>query len=93
MPTRQPATLLIVNKNGRYKMCGLNGGINRRQLDQLFVGLGGSIRKLNRTGEIQYSHPMLAETPRADGRRKDAPRHLVAFVRRVQRMREGSSCL
>ena len=69
-------------------------GINRRHLDRLLRNLGGSVVSLNRTGEIQYSHPMLAETPRADGRRKDAAMNLVMFVRRVLRGQEhSSSCL
>jgi hypothetical protein len=62
-----------------------SGGVNRRDLDRLLVNLGGTVRALARTGEIQYSHPMLPERPRADGRRKDAPRHLVAFVHRIER--------
>lgn len=62
-----------------------SGGVNRRDLDRRLVNLGGTVRALVRTGEIQYSHPMLPEQPRADGRRKDAPRHLVAFVHRVER--------
>ena len=70
----------------------LGGGINRRHLDQLLLNLGGSVANLHRTGEVQYSHPTIVQRPRGDGRRKDAPRHLVAFVRRVQRAREGVSC-
>jgi hypothetical protein len=61
------------------------GGVNRRVLDRRLVSLGGTVQALARTGEIQYSHPMLPDRPRADGRRKDAPRHLVAFVHRVER--------
>jgi hypothetical protein len=70
-------------------MCHLGGGINRRHLDRLLLDLGGSVIPLNRTGEVQYSHPALDERPRADGRRKDAPRHLVAFVRKLQRAQEN----
>ena len=63
-----------------------SGGVNRRDLDRRLINLGGTVRALARTGEIQYSHPMLLERPRADGRRKDAPRHLVTFVHRVERV-------
>lgn len=63
-----------------------SGGVNRRDLDRRLFNLGGTVRALARTGEIQYSHPMLRERPRADGRRKDAPRHLVAFVHRIERV-------
>ncbi len=58
-------------------------GINRRVLDDILIDLGGDVVPLHRTGEVQYRHPLLRETPRADGRRKDAPMHLVKFVRRV----------
>jgi hypothetical protein len=58
-------------------------GINRRELDSMLVDLGGDVIPLSRTGEVQYRHPCLSATPRGDGRRKDAPMHLVKFVRRV----------
>jgi len=67
-------------------MTRLHGGMDRRQLDALLCDLGGSVTVIPRTGEVQYSHPMIAERPRANGRRKDAPRHLVAFVHRVERV-------
>ena len=66
-------------------MPSFSGGVNRRDLDRRLLNLGGTVRALTRTGEVQYSHPLLPERPRADGRRKDAPRHLVAFVHRVER--------
>ena len=55
-------------------------GVNRRELDRFFKKLGGEVIPLRRTGEVQYVHPLFARRPRADGRRKDAPRHLVRFV-------------
>lgn len=58
-------------------------GINRRELDKILRDLGGEVRKLRRTGEIVYRHPSLAQRPKADERRKDAPAHLVKFVRRL----------
>lgn len=61
-------------------------GINRRELDRVLLQLGGQATHLRRTGEIAYSHPALVERPRADGRRKDAPLHLVRFVRRIFEM-------
>lgn len=58
-------------------------GINRNRLDVILLKTGGAIWDLRGTGEIAYSHPALPERPRANGRRKDAPAHLVRFVRRV----------
>lgn len=62
-------------------------GINRDRLDDLLRATGGTVRHLRRTGEVAYSHPAVQERPRANGRRKDAPAHLVRFVRRVIRTR------
>lgn len=61
-------------------------GINRRQLDALLIALGGEVIALHRTGEVVYRHPFLPARPRADGRRKDAPAHLVKFVRQLMHL-------
>lgn len=61
-------------------------GINRNRLDAILVESGGAIRELRGTGEIAYSHPAIPQRPRANGRRKDAPAHLVRFVRRVMQL-------
>ena len=42
----------------------------------------------NEGGEVAYYHPALPSRPRANGRRKDAPRQLTAFV--LQVMSTGS---
>ncbi len=60
-------------------------GVNRRELDAIFRDLGGVVVPIHRTGEIKYVHPLFCQQPRADGRRKDAPRHLVRFVLHVVR--------
>lgn len=60
-------------------------GMNRADLDRCLRSLGGQVKFLRRTGDVQYSHPTLQERPRANGRRKDAPRSLTAFVLRVIR--------
>jgi hypothetical protein len=60
-------------------------GFNRRQLDEFFRRIGGIIRRVRRTGEIEYSHPSVPFRQRANGRRKDAPRSLTSYVQRVLR--------
>jgi hypothetical protein len=60
-------------------------GVNRRDLDLFFKRLGGNVILLRRTGEVQYVHQLFPQRPRADSRRKDAPRHLVRFVLDVVR--------
>lgn len=66
-------------------MAPLHHGMNLSSLNRYFIALGGTIEAVRRTGEIRYSHQLVAQRPRADGRRKDAPRHLVAFVMEVER--------
>jgi hypothetical protein len=61
------------------------GGINRHKLDEIFRSLGGNIYHVPGTGDIVYMHPLFGRSSRANGRRKDAPRHLVAFVHRIER--------
>lgn len=73
-------------------MAPLHYGMNLSALNRYFVSLGGSIEAVRRTGEIRYSHRLVLQRPRADGRRKDAPRHLVSFVMEVERrMRQVGS--
>lgn len=58
-------------------------GINRRALDKILRDCGGVVLHVPRSGEIRYVHPLMSSRPRADKRRKDAPNHLVDFVRQV----------
>jgi hypothetical protein len=61
-------------------------GIDRRRLDAVLRSLGGRVEVVRRTGEIRYSHPLLAESPRADGRRKDASKRLSQFVCKIEKL-------
>jgi hypothetical protein len=61
-------------------------GVNRRRLDQIFRNLGGQITTPNRTGEVRYWHPVIRHYATANGRRIDAPRFLVRYVREVMRL-------
>ncbi len=67
-------------------MSAVHHGMNRRALDHILIELGGSIRFLPRTGELQYSHPLLSNRPRTNARRKDASRHLTSFVMAAERL-------
>lgn len=60
-------------------------GVNRRNLDRLFLSLGGTIEDVRRTGELRYRHPLMDACAKANKRRKDAPSHLVDFVRELIR--------
>lgn len=61
-------------------------GMNSRDFDREFRQLGGFVEAVRRTGERRYSHPRVATTVRADGRRKDTPMHVVKFGREVERL-------
>lgn len=58
-------------------------GLNRRELDRILVSVGGSVEDVHKTGEIRYRHPQMKSCPKADKRRKDAPMHMVKFVRAI----------
>jgi hypothetical protein len=60
-------------------------GMNRCELDRIFRKQGGDIRYLRRTGEALYRHTSMPRPVRINARRKDAPQHLVQYVREVWR--------
>jgi hypothetical protein len=62
-------------------------GINLRRAYEIAYALGCSISPVRRTGEDRISHPLLDHTVRVNSRRKDAPRHLVVFLRRIAELR------
>jgi hypothetical protein len=67
----------------------IHHGMNRVDLDRLFRSLGGQIVPVPGTGDIRYSHPAMPQRPRANARRKDAPRSLTAFVLKVASARKS----
>jgi hypothetical protein len=58
--------------------------MNRDKAKQIARKLGCQIYPIDRTGELRFDHPVAARPCRVDGRRKDAPRHLVVWLRNVQ---------
>lgn len=64
-------------------------GVNRVELDKRLLELGGTVKILRRSGDVQYSHPTQSRTHKGNCRRKDAPLALVAFVKRVERALGG----
>jgi len=55
-------------------------GMNTRELIRGLHRIGGNAAPVRRTGELRFSHPNLPATPRCNGRRKDAPKHIVDFA-------------
>ena len=60
--------------------------LNRRQAIRLARSLGCDVHPPNRTGELVFSHPLLAWHVRTNGRRKDTSRELMQFLREVRRL-------
>ena len=63
-----------------------------RHFKRLWVTLGGSIHGLRRTGEARYSHPLFADTVRANDRRKDVPAVLLSRLNQLIRMERRQTC-
>lgn len=58
-------------------------GLNLRSALSIARHLGCRVDHLRRTGEIRVEHAISAKSLRLNGRRKDTPRVLVSFLRRV----------
>ncbi len=62
----------------------LVSGINLDKAIQAAREFGSQIHPIYRTGELRFEHPLAVRPCRVDARRKDSPRHLVVWLRRVQ---------
>lgn len=62
----------------------LEGGVKVRDIARRLTALGGAVCNVRRTGEVRYSHPRIARTVRVNGRKCDATRELIGFVRDVE---------
>ena len=61
-------------------------GTNRKEIERLLLALGGAVHWVRRTGDRRYTHPAVGGIGvKANGRRKDSTRLVVAFVREVQK--------
>lgn len=58
-----------------------HNGMNRREIDSIILELGGTIEYPRRTGDALYRHPSVPHPVRANNRRKDSTRALVALAR------------
>jgi hypothetical protein len=60
-------------------------GVNLLDCEKIAKQLGCDVQSVIGTGEIRFSHPKIQKSIRVDGRRKDAPRALTAWLNRVCR--------
>ena len=58
-------------------------GISLADLTRMLLRLGGTVHKRCGTGEVTLFHRVIGRPIQVNCRRKDAPRHAVAYVRRV----------
>jgi hypothetical protein len=58
-------------------------GIALRDAIREAEGLGFTVSRLNRTGELAFAHPSLPKPLKVNSRRKDVGRILVVALRRV----------
>lgn len=61
----------------------LRHGCNLLQAIRTAEELGVVVLKVPGTGEYRFRHPSQSKTVRCDGRRKDAPRAVTCYLRKV----------
>jgi len=68
-------------------------GMNQRAALRIARKLGATVRCVRRTGEIRVSHPALPDTVKFpnSSRRKDSPRSLTQWLRRLGHALSGTS--
>jgi len=63
----------------------MSSGMSVRVALQVARRMGCSVFPIRGTGEIRVSHPHRQKSCRINGRRKDSPKHLIVFLRKLTR--------
>ena len=66
------------------------GGANLRHTLREAESMGCRVATIRRTGELRISHPAIDRTVKLNGRRKDTPRALTCFLRRIAELKTPS---
>ena len=61
-----------------------------RHFKKLWLGQGGEILELRRTGEVRYVHTLFVDTVRANDRRKDVPAVLLSRLNQLIRAKAAN---
>lgn len=69
---------------GRAFPSALHDGLNLRESLAHARRLGATVTHPRRTGEVRLQHPAMAKPVLANGRRKDSPRKVVAWLRKLE---------
>ena len=62
----------------------LFSGMNLDKAIDLASQLGCDVCPVRRTGELRFKHVLASRPCRVAGHRRDAPRHLVVWLRHIQ---------
>lgn len=54
-----------------------------RQFKKFFRTIGGQVEEIDGTGEERFWHPSMDRTIRVNARRKDVPRSLTVYAKRI----------
>lgn len=61
----------------------MSSGMSLHGAIKLWWESGGVVADIRRTGELKFSHPAMIRTIRVNKRRKDAPREVTKWLRRL----------
>lgn len=67
----------------RFKSRGVHRGMSLADAKTLARRRGATVEPIHRTGELRFYHPRLGALGAVNARRKDAPRRLVVWLRRL----------
>jgi len=63
--------------------CTLVSGLDLRKAKEWAHRLGATVEPVRKTGEYRFRHPVMPKPCRVNGHRKDAPRHLCVWLKRL----------
>lgn len=61
----------------------MSSGISLHVAIRLWRKAGGVVEDIRGTGELKFSHPVMIKTIRVNKRRKDTPREVTKWLRRL----------
>lgn len=67
------------------------GNPNLLEVMRRWRELGGEVKPVRKTGELDFLHPNVGRT-RVNGRRKDCPMKLLTLLRRLEKSMDDPMC-
>lgn len=81
--------IIAVRGPARAFPSAIHDGMNLRESLAHAHRLGATVIKPRRTGEVRIQHPLMPKPVLANGRRKDSPRKVTAWLRRLEQLVGG----